>query len=329
MILVSILCKASHRDGLGHLKRQVHLATALRERGADISFFIKDYPPALDILTGHHFSVSVLEDYAKLPEKLASPVDLLILDINDTDASWIQELKPHARKIAGFEDLGSGRTHLNLLIDCNLKPNDRSPDLADVRTLFGWPYVLLHPEFETYHRRQKYFPEKVSAVLVTLGGTDPGQLTLPVAESIVEARPSLTLTLLAGPGFSKRDALEDFAQGQPQVRLLSPVSQLAEILFSHDVVICSGGITFFETLCVGTPAMVVSQVDHQARQACAMEAQGAAIYLGSADSWDPKGMKQVLDIEASSRHSMSRSGKSLVDGRGLKRILEELFGMLE
>jgi len=328
MVRVSILCKASHRDGLGHLKRQVHLATALRERGADISFFIRDYPPAREILTDHHFPFTVLDDYSKLSEKLPPHVDLLILDINDTDAAWIQGLKSPARKIAGFEDLGSGRAHLDLLIDCNLKPNDRSPNLAKVRTLFGWPYVLLHPEFETYHRRQKHFPEKLSSALVTLGGTDPGQLTLPVAEAIVKARPTIALTLLAGPGFTERNSLEGFAQGRPEVRLLSSISHLAEILYSHDAVFCSGGITFFETLCVGTPALVISQVDHQARQACAMEAQGAAFYLGSAESWDPDCMEKILSLEVSSRRSMSRSGKSLVDGRGLKRILEELYGML-
>jgi spore coat polysaccharide biosynthesis predicted glycosyltransferase SpsG len=328
MVRVSILCKASHNEGLGHLKRQVHLATALRDGGADISFYIKDYPPALEILTDHQIPYTLLGDYTKITEKLTTTVDLLILDIHDTDASWIRELRSHARKIAGFEDLGSGRNHLDLLIDCNLKPYDRNAHLEKVRTLFGWPYVLLHPEFETYHRRPKIFPEKISSVLVTLGGTDPCQLTLPVAEAIITARPSITLTLLAGPGYTERDSLEGFAKKQPQVRLLSSISNLAEILFSHDAIFCSGGITLFETLCVGTPAFVVSQVDHQARQACALEAQGAAFYLGSAESWDPDCMERILALEPSSRRSMSRSGKSLVDGRGLKRILEELFGLL-
>ena len=46
MAKIGIVCKTSFSLGMGHLVRQTHIAKILQDRGAKITFFIPDYPPA-------------------------------------------------------------------------------------------------------------------------------------------------------------------------------------------------------------------------------------------------------------------------------------------
>ncbi len=319
----AIRCNASVTGGMGNLIRQLHLANLLRDRGMEISFFVPRYQPALETLTRDGFSPHIVEPGDGLPPDAAEPFGLAILDIMDTSPELIQTLHRQCKKIASLEDLGEGRNHVDLLIDCNLEP-ERSKDVSSkVKTLFGLPYSILHPDFANYHERTRRFGSAPETCLITMGGTDPNRLTLRLAKLCLEMKEDLKLTVLAGPGFEDRDELEGLRSARCEI--LFDITDMARTLFEHQRVICSGGVTLHEALAVGTPAFAINQVPHQEKKAKTLEALGAAVNLGLAESFDQNKLAAILHMRKEELEAMSRAGKKLIDGQGIHRTADELI----
>ena len=321
MAKIAIFCKASFSHGMGHLVRQSHIAKILRDRKNEITFSIPDYSPA-----------QLWLDQCGLPHQTASDVekvieDLIILDVQDTTAAFIKKLQQDKKAVISFEDLGEGRNHVDLLVDCNLD-EEKSAGLS-VQTLFGHNYAVLAEEFETFHSKPRVLKNPIESVLVTLGGTDPHSLTPTLAEKLLHIRPGLSITLLAGPGCENTPALKNMASKHEKVELLESTSEMAQTLFTHDIVFCAGGVTLHEAMAVGTPAFVINQVTHQADKANRAEKQGAAINLGMAESWDENRLPEILQSSPKILEKMSQAGKSMIDGKGLKRVVDAIEELLK
>jgi spore coat polysaccharide biosynthesis predicted glycosyltransferase SpsG len=321
MAKISIFCTASFSHGMGHLVRQSHIAKILRNRGNEITIFIPDYPPA-----------QIWLDQCGFPHQTSSDLDkvcgdLIILDVQDTTAAFIKKLRQENVSVVSFEDLGDGRNHVDLLVDCNLG-EEKSTELP-VQTLFGNNYAVLAEEFEAYHSKPHVFKNTIESVLVTFGGTDPHSLTPMLAEKLLHIQPSLSITLLTGPGNENILALKALANKHEKVKLMESTSEMAQTLFTHDIVFCAGGVTLHEAMAVGTPAFVINQVQHQADKANRAEKQGAAINLGMADSWAENRLPKILQSNPKSLEKMSQAGKSMIDGKGLKRIVDAIEKLLK
>ena len=307
---------------MGHLVRQTHIAKILRNRGAEITFFIPNYPPAQVWLDRCQFPRKTLNDPLALTEKETGPLDLIILDIQDTPSAFIRKIRQNKKPVVSFEDLGEGRNHVDLLIDCNLG-EENSVGLP-VQTLFGYPYSVLAPEFETLHSKKRELNGSIESVLITLGGTDPHSLTSLLADKLLQIQPNLSMTLLAGPGCKNIPALKDLETQNETVKLLESTSQMAQTLFDHSAVFCAGGVTLHEAMAVGTPAFVINQVSHQVEKADRAEKQGAAMNLGMAESWNESRLPEILKSHPETLEKMSLAGKNLIDGKGLKRVADAI-----
>lgn len=324
MAKIGILCKTSFSHGMGHLVRQSHIAKKLRDRGNGITFFIPDYPPAQLWLDQCGLSHQTSND----AEKVSG--DLIILDVQDTTVTFIkklrQEKKPESLrpKVVSFEDLGGGRNHVDLLIDCNLEEEKQTGSA----TLFGHNYAVLAEEFETYHSKMREFKKPMDSVLITFGGTDPHSLAPTLARKLLSIQPGLSMTVLAVPGSNNISTLRDLETTNRKVQLLESTSDMAKILFAHDTIFCAGGITLHEAMAVGTPAFVINQVSHQATKTVRAEKQGAAINLGMADSWNENLLPEILQSSPETLEQMSRAGKKSIDGKGLQRVVDAIEELL-
>jgi UDP-2,4-diacetamido-2,4,6-trideoxy-beta-L-altropyranose hydrolase len=309
MAKINIFCKASLMHGMGHLIRQIHIAKEIRDHN-DIFFYIPDFPAAANILKQHDFSFSTVESFS--PAK----ADITILDIQDTTPTFIQELKQQSKKIISFED--KSKNPVDLLIDCNLNTDDIEKTPPDTKTLFGLSYAVLAPEFEQLHSKKRNFPDKIQSLLVTFGGTDPHNITVDLTKHIPDHLKTTIVT-----GFQKQNALQEFGNAH----VIQNVQGMARTLADHDAVFCSGGVTLHEAMCVGTPAFVISQAEHQEDKAKAAESVGAAINLGQAKSWNKNRLPEIFKIGNESLEAMSTAGKKCIDGKGLRRVVESILSV--
>ncbi len=257
---------------------------------------------------------------------IPGPVDLAILDIHETTPEFISKVRASAHYIAGFEDLGRGRNHLDCLIDCNLAPESSKDVPGSVKTLFGRDYSLLAPEYEAASRTNRDFSNGIRSVLITMGGTDPNNLTGSVATPLLKKFPDLKITVTSGPGFATVDLLMDVIQNPRVTHVFQPKS-LAPLLLQNDAVICSGGVTLQEALTAGTPSFVVPQVDHQEKLAFSLEEKGAAQRIGQPGKVDIGKLINAVRTSPETLTAMSTTGRKIFDGRGLQRIVHFLSNL--
>ena len=326
---VAIHCKASVSDGMGHIYRQVNLANELSKQGWEISFHIPHFEPAINLLIKFGFTPVLTNRITSTSEDSNKYFDLAILDLQNTTESLIYSIKKFVPRIVSFEDLGSGRNHADILIDCNLAPSESKKLASNTRALFGPDYSALHPDFAYYNLRPRKFNSSFESALITMGATDPQELTLSLTQLILNEKKNLKLTVLTGHKAVNSSQFDELASKFKSLNLSGPVSNMAKTLWEHEVVVCSGGITLHEAVAVGTPAFVINQVEHQQVKARFVEKSGAAINLGLGNQYKKEKLRETLTWGKPALESMSVKGKKLIDGRGIFRVAEAITKLLK
>lgn len=326
---LAVHCKASISDGMGHIYRQINLANELKKQGWEISFYIPNFAPAIDLLTQAEFTSVIMGPESSVAECLDKFFDFVILDIQDTTESLVYSVKKCTRYIVSFEDLGTGRNHVDILIDCNLAPSETKNLPSSTRGLLGTDYSVLHPDFAYYHTQLRHFGTCLQSVLISMGATDPKNITVPLTSFVLQEKNNLKLTVLIGHNPNIITELNQLSNQSKLLDILGPVPNMAQILCDHDVVICSGGVTLHEAISVGTPAFVINQVEHQQTKARFVEKSGAAINLGVGTQYDKKKLREALNLGKQKLESMSLKAKQLIDGRGIYRIIDTINKLIK
>ena len=122
MLNVAARVKVSHQSGYGHWVRQCHLARSLIQNGCRVDLY-PDTGATIEAIAVKGAQIIPVTGNDHFLQRLPADTGLVILDIHDTTAEWISGLRKKTRHVAGFEDLGPGRDHLDLLVDSNRAPN--------------------------------------------------------------------------------------------------------------------------------------------------------------------------------------------------------------
>ena len=329
MPTAAVHCKASIPDGMGHIYRQINLANELKKKDWEVSFYIPNFQPAIDLITQAGFPFIIKDSNYPISRYFKKFFDFFIFDIQNTTESLISSVKNNAHWVASFEDLGTGRNHVDLLIDSNLSTSEARNLPSSTDGLFGLDYSVLHPDFAIYHTHSRYFSTSLQSVLITMGATDPKKLTVSLTNLLLQENNEMELTVLVGHNKAIVSELNGLSSQFNTLNILSPVSNLAQILWKHDAVICSGGVTLHEAIAVGTPAFVVNQVEHQQIKAQFVEKLGAAINLGIGTLYDEERLRNALSLSRPMLESMSQKGKQLIDGRGIFRVVDAMNKLIK
>lgn len=148
---------------------------------------------------------------------------ILVLDGYHFDYAYQQEAKKLGFAVVLVDDFARGPFAADVII--NHAPNSRSRYTQEgITYCCGLAFALLRPDF------YKTLPTTVARngeVLITLGGADPGDLSLQLLQQLVPAHPELRWTVVCTDNFSEahRRGLEQFSQHHPQVALVYNVTQ--------------------------------------------------------------------------------------------------------
>jgi hypothetical protein len=130
---------------------------------------------------------------------------------------------------------------------------------------------------------------------------------------------------MIGGSASHAKAMEKLATSfSGRVRVLHDVRNMGELMAWADLAIAAAGTTCLEMCCLGLPAIVIEAADNQRLLARKLDAMGAAVNAGPAQSADCTSLAESAHemlINPSSRRQLSQNAKRLVDGRGVERIL--------
>lgn len=306
--------------GMGHFFRMINLYGALRDRGVGASIvLLGEHPPAKQWLEKANIPCAVVSDLrSEQPNWEADlawqyKAKVWVNDRLQTDAGHALRVKAIGLKLVTFDDRGSGAALADLHVSA--LAGVRGEELGGTKVLTGLAYLILPPEIRHFRRQRS----EARRWVVSLGGSDTYGVTVQVAKWL--ATRAIAATIISGPGFEHDAALMDVVSDK--ITTKKGVPSLPAEFAVHDVAITGGGMTAFEAVASGLPAMIVANESWEIVHGRYLQQLGCAIFVGLRSNIDFGLLEGTLDIQ-----EMSRAGLEAVDVDGVHRVCSELVSLM-
>jgi UDP-2,4-diacetamido-2,4,6-trideoxy-beta-L-altropyranose hydrolase len=340
MIKVCFRVDGGKGIGMGHLMRSLALAKVFSEE-VEIKFIIKEDKSALKLLKENKCEFITLPfnlDYNEEIERVKNSIsnekaEILITDSYKIDQNYLIEMKSVVKKLISIHDFAPFSFPSDIVINGNVYGDklDYSSISKDTEFLLGTNYLLMRDEFQRLEERM--VNQEISNILVTVGGSDPLNLTPKVINSLdileKELKKSLHIDVVIGPSFNNIDKIIEMTRkNRLEISLHFNIRKMSRLMLESDLAITAGGTTLYELAATGTPAVVLLQADNQVLAAKEMERLGTIINLGFGNKVEIEKLAATLIEIAKNeakRKKMSKVGQKLVDGYGATRCVERIL----
>jgi len=329
--------------GTGHVMRCLTLADELMERGADLSFVCrkapgnliqhiedKGYrvyplPPDIDLSVDKDLTQKILQKQTEL-------IDWLIIDHYEIDILWESYLRKYVKKIMVIDDLANRYHDCDILLDQNISvKGNRYNGFVPLHCLklLGPEYALLMQEFAQARMSLKERAEEVKRILVTMGGVDHENQTAKVLKGIkMLGRNDISVDVILGASNPNRSKIEEMISEMQNAKCFNNVKNMADFMVKADIAIGASGSTTWERCCLGLPSIVMVLADNQKDIAEELGKEGVVVNLGwheDVTEMDIKNAVENLLADSDKRGKMNLKGKEMVDGIGIKKVVEKII----
>ncbi len=327
--MILVRTDASAAIGLGHAMR----CLALVDAGPEPATLLMAGPPAA--------IVERAPSVAPLVAPPGSPADAAetAAFARERGAAWVvvdgyhfyggyqQALVDAGLRVLAFDDHGhAGYYAAHVVLNQNLGADEatyaeRAPY---TRLLLGPRYVLLRREFLGAGPSRE-FPERARRVLVSLGGSDPDDVSSRVLAALSGVPGPLEVQVLIGGANPHRAQLERAAAGSRHaIELVADARDVAARMRWADLAVTAAGGSAWELARVGTPQLNVVLADNQRPAAAALAREGLGVPLGWHEDLTAAAIADAVGAladDARRRAELSARSAELVDGRGAERVL--------
>ena len=322
--------------GAGHLMRCLAMAETWLHAGGRVVLASTGLPPAtrtrLDALGVENVILEVPpgspRDAARVA-MLAEEHDAawIMVDGYQFNAAYQDALKAAGCRLLFVDDFGhAGRYAADLVLNQNLGAR---PDLYQerepyTRLLLGPRFVLLRRQFLEWRREPRGSASIPCRILVTLGGSDPDNVTAKVLQALGGLPPELVRETVVIVGDSNPHTQWLAAQvATPGIRICRSVANMAEMMAEADLAIAAGGTTAWELAYMGVPMVLLALAENQVANGEQLQAAGVGRYLGWHTRVSADRIGEALATCAGApddRAEMARRGRALIDGWGCSRV---------
>lgn len=307
----ALRCHADHHTGTGHLVRCLALAEEAVARGHEpvVVGHVGDAPLVRDLLE-RGVEVRAVGTAPGEADRVAAAVGADLVHVDTYGEVALDGEVP----LSNMQDGDYGQRPADLVVDptlgAELTPAPGLPGRVELR---GAAYAPIRKDVASRHAEWR--DPSGSRVLVTMGSTDPHDLTSTMVRTLLGTDLGLDLTVIVGRAVPD---LTDLVG----VTVRPPTPAFADLALEHDLVVSASGTTVSELACLGVPMAVVRAVDNQAGTYAHVVGMGAAWGLGSVDELvDPSRVRELWS-RRDGRQELSRLAATMVDGRGAQRIVD-------
>ncbi|MDE1947015.1 MAG: UDP-2,4-diacetamido-2,4,6-trideoxy-beta-L-altropyranose hydrolase [Burkholderiales bacterium] len=334
---VFIRTDASSATGLGHLRRCLSLAQALRQLGAEVRLGVgASDVDAAALAAAEGFAARTLapvpgggaDDAARFCALWpAQRPDWVVVDHYGLDATWQRAVRQawHCQ-VAAVDDLADRPLAVDALIDPNFVADSGHRaryaavlEQAPAAWLCGPRFALLGPAYAA--AKAFRLAPAVRSIGIFLGGTDPAGLSPVVLRACREVArfdgPVEIATSSGNPGLA---ALRAAVASDPGASLAVDLPDLAGFFARHDLQVGAGGGAAWERCCIGAPALTLCIAANQLAVIPALVALGATATATDNSALAIGTALAGLIASPQRRAELSRQGRALVDGRGAERV---------
>ena len=328
--------------GIGHVMRCLALGQAWRDAGGDVCFLGSIANQSLlhrlfaEGLEVRELMVPYTEssDLYQLHEIVAS-VDqgaCIVLDGYHFDIAYQRQARLMSSRLLVIDDY---RHISNYACDLLLNQNVNAAALkyqieGGGSLLLGPKYAMLRREFMAASQTKKTIRNNVRTVLVSFGGSDPGNASELAVEALALLQDrDLRVIVVAGPACSHLSSLRAAMDRLPcRAELLVDVQDMTPLMLQADLAVGAAGSSCLEWAHFGVPFVGMIVAENQVGLAAGMAQSGAASIVG----WQHDVSSEALCLAIRSlmqdkilRQNMSLAGRTLVDGQGAARVRDCLL----
>ncbi len=355
--MIFIRADANGIMGSGHVMRCLSVAHAFKRMHQEVLFITAD-PWSNKLIDNKGFDTVCLNSAFDDPDSELSKIskiieknkpELLLVDSYYVTEKYFNSLSGIVRT-AYMDDLNKQVWNTDVLINYNIFSSvyDYS-GYKNTKLLLGMKYAPLRTEFEGLKKHE--IKEKVSDVLVSVGGADPEGVTEKIISSVCSSYEGIRFHIVVGAlnsGIEKIKAMaagslseNQFAQsarhyftgdGQSAGNIILHINEthMSKLMMSCDAALAAAGSTLYELCACGVPTVTFGLADNQLT---AIEEFGHRELMISAGdcrensnfTFDAERALFKLINDRTMREKMSLKMQTLVDGKGADRIAEELL----
>lgn len=324
--------------GMGHIRRCLSVAEALRELGEQVCFLVAD-DAAVPLLNAQGQDYRVLNSsWQKPEEELRTLLPILresgrgvfFADSYYVTAEYLRQVR-EVMPVCCMDDVGLSGLPVDLLINYNIfaaqslyAPGDGNTDY-----LLGTQYAPLRKVFQNAYQPVR---ETAKRVLITTGGSDRYDLTGQILRNALSTPRigNLEYCVVSGPYNQYLPQLQELEKQYANVHIYSNVTHMSELMRSCDIAVTAGGSTMYELCAVAVPIICFSFVDNQEKIVEGFKEREVVCfggnYLTQGESMIPLVTEQIALLRESVelRRAGSKKEHELVDGQGAWRIARRL-----
>jgi spore coat polysaccharide biosynthesis predicted glycosyltransferase SpsG len=323
-----VICmESSHQRGMGHLFRGLNLAKAFKSESHKVAIVINDDKTSWEIIRkeGFDFEIATYSDTTNWEFRLIEKYrpHWWINDRLDTTVNHAKKVCNSGISLATFDDHGDGANFAQY----NFLAMDLLPEKKSSNGYYGPKYIILNPQIKIYKKTMPNHTINLD-ILITLGGSDTYGVTPRVLNALRRLANDVSFTIIIGPNFEHQKELSTAIKNfEKQIKVYHDVPDLINFMSRSDLIICGGGITLFEAAALGLPALTIANEPHEIHIIEWFEVNGCSINLGFHKSkFEDRLLVETMRLieNKDSLLEMSEKGMSLVDCKGLSRILRLL-----
>ena len=318
--------------GSGHFYRCISIADELINLGKKIVFLVKNENEILMHFGSRKIPYIILssnsvEDEITECKNCLFNIRILIIDLPFHNEVYSKLLSTESN-IVIIDDQGNKEICSRMLFNGSIVKEYQNYTSKNSSTEFflGPEFMILRKEFITMREKIRLSNKPIKKILLMFGGTDNEDLTRKILPFFLKTNYELDIVLgLSHPHINE---IKKLSQKYDNVNVNVAIQDISSLFSKQDVVISSAGITSYELACLGIPSILIPTSPHENPTANELKVGGFGINYGY---WDNDFSKLEDKISRLSNYKIRKmmflSGRKIVDGNGLFRVIKKLLSL--
>jgi UDP-2,4-diacetamido-2,4,6-trideoxy-beta-L-altropyranose hydrolase len=323
--------------GNGHIMRCLALAHSWHCDNDPVTFIVAESSPFVEKeISSKGFEIIPVKT------KPGSPDDARITSAcaRERDACWIvadgytfnsdfqNYIKKQGQHLLFIDDFVHADYYLaDVVLNQNIYAQDSmyTKKAPYTKLLLGSDFALIRENFLSWIDWKRENPRHAKKILVTLGGSDPKNITSRVLDALETlSLPSLEVKVVISGNNPEKDQLHKrVLTSNHYGEIIEDAPNMPELMSWADIALSAGGSTNLELAFMGVPAITLNHSENQILNSRVLEKNGVVKNLGWYEQVSCDTLSQSINHLINSmkdRKTMSVMGKRLVDGFGAKRV---------
>ena len=324
---ILILTEGGKKYGFGHITRCLAIYQELKSK-FDVRLVVDGDSAAKDFLGNVNVYISNWHKDTKKVFKLIGKNDAVIIDSYKAGPSFCKELSGKSQVSLYIDDNNRLRYPRGVVVNGNIYAKELEyPRTKGMQYLLGTDYVCLRKDFLKIP--SKRINKQIRSIMLTYGGSSNSDFTAKTLRFLSVNYPGIHKLVVVPEGFKDIAKLECAKDSKTEFMHSPDAKGMIGLMLKADICICGGGQTINELARIGVPTVGICFADNQRLNLKTWQEKGFIKYIGHYKGLDLfDNLKSALENLSSQkvRTKMSKIGRKFVDGKGSRRITEQVLG---